>query len=85
MDKSKAKKAVKKSKGRKASAPEQPEMVMPIATAPGINPEIMAPNTSLQPADGYVNPYRALGTMVPTSYAPGNMLAGYNAPQMTGG
>jgi hypothetical protein len=26
-----------------------------------------------------------LGTMVPSPYAPGNMLPGYNAPQMTGG
>jgi hypothetical protein len=42
-------------------------------------------NVSLQPADGYVNPYRALGTMIPSPYTPGNMLPGYNAPQMTGG
>lgn len=85
MDKSKAKKAVKKSKGRKASAPKQPEMMMPVAASQGINPEIVAQSISMQPADGYVNPYRSLGTMVPTSYTPGNMLAGYNSPQMTGG
>lgn len=85
MDKSKAKKAVKKSKGRKASAPKNPEMGMLVAASQGINPEIVAQNISLQPADGYVNPYHAMGTVVPTNYAPGNMLAGYNAPQMTGG
>lgn len=86
MDKAKAKNAVKKSKGRKKSAPkEAPQMQMPSGVTPGINPEIGAVNVSLQPADGYVNPYRSLGTMVPSPYAPGNMLPGYNSPQMTGG
>lgn len=86
MDKAKAKSAVKKSKSRKKSAPkETAQMQMPPGVTPGINPEVGAMNVSLQPADGYVNPYRALGTMVPSPYAPGNMLPGYNAPQMTGG
>ena len=86
MDKAKAKSAVKKSKSRKKSAPkEAAQMQMPPGVTSGITPEVGAMNVSLQPADGYVNPYRALGTMVPSPYTPGNMLPGYNAPQMTGG
>jgi hypothetical protein len=85
MDKSKAKKAVKKSKGRKASSPRQAEMPLTPGVTQGINPEIVAQNISLQPADGYVNPYRELGTVVPSPYAPGNILPGYNSPRMTGG
>jgi hypothetical protein len=86
MDKAKAKSAVKKSKSRKKSAPkEAAQMQMPPGVTPGINPEVGAMNVSMQPADGYINPYRALGTMVPSPYTPGNMLPGYNAPQMTGG
>lgn len=86
MDKAKAKSAVKKSKSRKKSAPkEAAQMQMPPGVTPGINPEVGAVNVSMQPADGYINPYRALGTMVPSPYTPGNMLPGYNAPQMTGG
>ena len=86
MDKAKAKSAVKKSKSRKKSAPkEAAQMQMAPGVTPGINPEVGAMNVSMQPADGYINPYRALGTMVPSPYTPGNMLPGYNAPQMTGG
>ena len=86
MDKAKAKSAVKKSKSRKKSAPkEAAQMQMLPGVTPGINPEVGAMNVSMQPADGYINPYRALGTMVPSPYTPGNMLPGYNAPQMTGG
>lgn len=86
MDKAKAKSAVKKSKSRKKSAPkEATQMQMAPGVTPGINPEVGAINVSMQPADGYINPYRALGTMVPSPYTPGNMLPGYNAPQMTGG
>jgi hypothetical protein len=86
MDKAKAKSAVKKSEGRKKSAPKDaPQMQMAPGVTPGINPEVGAMNVSLQPADGYVNPYRAMGTMVPSPYTPGNMLPGYNSPQMTGG
>jgi hypothetical protein len=36
----------------------------------------------MQPADGYVNPYRELGYMAPMAYSPGNMLSGYNFGQM---
>lgn len=84
MDKSKAKKAVSKSKGRKKTAQKEAPAMMPntLGVAPGINPEIQAPSISLQPADGYINPYRATGTVAPTPYTAGNMLAGHNAPQM---
>lgn len=86
MDKAKAKSAVNKSKGRKKSAPrETAQIQMGPGVTPGINPEVAAMGASMQPADGYVNPYRAMGTMVPSPYAPGNMLPGYNSPQMTGG
>lgn len=85
MDKSKAKKAVTKSKGRKKSAQKEAPvapMAMGTGVTPGINPEVQAASVSLQPADGYINPYRATGTMAPTPYTAGNMLAGHNAPQM---
>lgn len=79
MDKSKAKKAVKKSSSRKkmatASAAE------PMMKMGGLHPEIQAPRADLQPADGYVNPYHAMGTLAPMLYTAGNMLDGYNSPQ----
>lgn len=86
MDKAKAKKAVKKSTSRKkqSKAPARPaEMGLPMQPGMGmINPEIQAAQPTLQPADGHINPYRELGSMAPMTYAPGNMLAGYNAPVM---
>jgi hypothetical protein len=36
----------------------------------------------MQPADGYVNPYHAMGSMAPMMYSAGNMLDGYNYPVM---
>jgi hypothetical protein len=80
MDKSKAKKAVKKAESRKKTTGAA-EQVQAIGTG-GIDPEIQAPVSALQPADGYVNPYRALGAMAPTTYSAGNMLDGYNYPRM---
>jgi len=89
MDKSKAKKAVKKAKGRKSGSKKEQPVVMAqdprMAFNNAVNPEIQSAAPDMQPQDGYVNPYRALGTMVPTAYTPGNMLAGNNYPQMTGG
>jgi hypothetical protein len=83
MDKSKAKKAVKKSKSRKkTSNAEAAQQLGMVARSAGITPEIQAQNISLQPADGYVNPYRALGSMAPTMYNPGNMINGGNFPVM---
>ena len=83
MDKSKAKKAVKKSKSRKKSSDSaaSQKAALPMQGA-GITPEIQAGQISLQPADGYINPYRALGAMAPMQYAPGNMIGGYNSPVM---
>lgn len=84
MDKSKAKKAVNKAKSRKSSAPAGAGQMMaePMANMPGINPEIQAASPALQPADGYVNPYRFTGSVAPIEYAAGNMLPGLQAPQM---
>lgn len=85
MDKAKAKKAVKKSDTHKkmaeAIAAQQIALAMQ-GGAQGIDPEIQAAQISLQPADGYVNPYHAMGSMAPTMYTAGNMLAGGNAPVM---
>lgn len=83
MDKSKAKKAVKKSESRKKMA-EAADMVLGMqaaaAAAAGINPEIQSPQIDMQPTT--VNPYHAMGSMAPMMYAPGNMLPGYNFPVM---
>jgi hypothetical protein len=83
MDKSKAKKAVAKSKGRKKTAKQKPSAAPPsMAFNAIVNPEIQSAAPALQPHDGYVNPYRELGTVAPTAYTAGNMLAGNNYPQM---
>jgi hypothetical protein len=87
MDKSKAKKAVKKSTERKKQSKAKPkveEQQLPIQQIGmrGIDPEIQAAQVDMQPADGYINPYRELGTMAPTQYAEGNLLPGYNRPVM---
>jgi len=83
MDKSKAKKAVKKSKSRKQMA-EAANVVagMQAAAAAGarINPEIQSSQIDMQPPT--VNPYHAMGSMAPMTYTPGNMLPGYNFPVM---
>ena len=84
MNKSKAKKAVKKAKSRKSAAPAEAQQIAMQMNAPGINPEVQAASADLQPADGYVNPYRYTGAMAPTEYAAGNMLPGLQAPQMIG-
>ena len=88
MDKSKAKKAVKKSESRKkqsdsaaAQAAAQAVIGMQAAHMARINPEIQAGQIDLQPADGYVNPYHAMGALAPTAYSAGNLLPGYNVPQ----
>lgn len=82
MDKSKAKKAVKKSESRKQKA-EAANMILGMqaaAAAAGINPEIQSPQIDMQPPT--VNPYHAMGSMAPMLYSPGNMLPGYNFPVM---
>ena len=81
----KKEKAVKKAKARKQQAGERTlelEAALQMAQAQLIDPEIQAERVDMQPADGYVNPYRELGYMAPMAYSPGNMLSGYNSSQM---
>jgi hypothetical protein len=80
MDKSKAKKAVKKSESRKQAKEVMNALALQAAT--GLDPEIQAMQATMQPADGYVNPYHAMGAMAPMEYSPGNILNGYNFPMM---
>jgi hypothetical protein len=82
MDKSKAKKAVKKSESRKqmAEAVNMMATMQAAAAGAGIDPEIQSPQIDMQPPT--VNPYHAMGSMAPMMYAPGNMLPGYNFPVM---
>ena len=85
MDKSKAKKAVKKSTEHKKQAEAQAATAllgMKAAGGGAIDPEVQAAQIDMQPADGYVNPYRAMGSMAPMMYSAGNMLDGYNYPMM---
>lgn len=42
----------------------------------GIDPEVQAAQIDMQPVDGFVNPYHAMGAMNPNLYTPGNMLGG---------
>jgi hypothetical protein len=79
MDKGKAKKAVKKSEAHKQVAAVVAQQA---AGMSGMDPEIQSPQIDLQPADGYVNPYHAMGAMAPTAYSVGNILDGYNYPRM---
>lgn len=85
MDNSKAKKAVKKStkhkKQSKKPADESLLLAQQLKTG-AIDPEIQAASIDMQPADGYVNPRRALGAMAPMLYTPGNLLPGYTYPVM---
>ena len=86
MDKTKAKKAVAKSKGRRNASKKPPTEMMNadpmVAFNSAVNPEIQAANPAMQPQDGYINPYRELGAVAPTAYTAGNMLAGNNYPRM---
>jgi hypothetical protein len=85
MDKSKAKKAVKKSSEHKKQAESQAAgalLAMKAAGGGAIDPEVQAAKIDMQPADGYVNPYHAMGAMAPMLYSAGNMLDGYNYPVM---
>lgn len=86
MKKNDAKKAVKKAKTRKQQAgPRTAELEAALQLAQQaqlIDPEIQAEMVDMQPADGYVNPYHAMGSMAPMMYAAGNMLDGYNYPVM---
>jgi len=86
MNKSKAKKAVKKSESRKQSKDameaQQMALAMQAAAGGGLDPEIQVAQATMQPSDGYVNPYHAMGMVAPNLYSPGNILNGCNYPVM---
>lgn len=73
MDSAKAKQAVEK-------ATQAKQMAALMAAAP-IDPEIQAPMATLQPEDGYINPYHPLGTVPSTPFSPGNMIDGSMDPR----
>ena len=87
MDSAKAKKAVKKSSARKASAQEkemaalQMNAALEAAGQGVIDPELQAAAPAMQPADGYVTPYHRMGAMPPTAYAEYNQVM---APNISG-
>jgi len=64
--------------GAKKKATQAKQVLENIAMMKGgaIDPEIQSPQIDLQPADGYINPYHAMGAMDPNFYSPGNMLNG---------
>lgn len=76
MKKKPASRQKAKSKATQAKQAIQNAAAMAAMQGGGINPEVQAQQISLQPADGYVNPYRALGTVQPGPYSAGNMLNG---------
>jgi len=83
MQHSKAKKAVKKSESRKQlSNAAAAQLALGMQAGAPINPAVQAAQVDMQPADGYVNPYHAMGSMASMAYAPGNMLSGLNYPVM---
>ena len=77
MDSNKAKEAVSKAAARKEMAAAMAMAALEAGGEP-INPEIQAAQPALQPSDGYVTPYHRLGTVPPTGYFPGNMIASPN-------
>ena len=64
--------------GAKKKATQAKQVLETIAMMKGgaIDPEIKSSQIDLQPVDGYVNPYHAMGAMGPNVYSPGNMLNG---------
>lgn len=81
----KQEKAVKKAKARKKQAGTRTaelEAALQMAQAQLLDPEIQAESVDMQPADGYVNPYRALGYVTPMAYSPGNMVGGHTFGQL---
>ena len=61
---------------KKAAKAKQVLEVAAMLKDGAIDPEVQAPQIDLQPADGFVNPYHAMGTVNPNYYTPGNMLGG---------
>jgi len=62
MENAKAKEAVKKAMKAKAMA--------------SIDPELQGQMSTMQPADGLINPYGRMGTVGANIYNPGNMVDG---------
>ena len=67
MDNAKAKEAVKKAMMAKAMA--------------SIDPELQGGMSTMQPADGFINPYGRMGTVGANTYNPGNMVDGSPIPE----
>jgi len=67
MDNAKAKEAVKKAMMVKAMA--------------GIDPELQGQMSTMQPADGLINPYGRIGTVGANTYNDGNMVDGSPIPE----
>jgi len=70
------KKSSRQSAKKKATQAKQVLETVAMMKGGAIDPEIQSPQIDLQPMDGYVNPYHAMGTMNPNFYSPGNMLNG---------
>jgi len=68
-------------KAAKAKAQQAQQLIAAMQGA-SLDPEIPAAQISMQPVDGYVNPYHAMGTMPPNVYSPGNMVNGYGPQTM---
>lgn len=69
-------KTSRKSAKKKATQAKQVLETIAMMNNGSIDPEIQSPKIDLQPVDGYVNPYHAMGSMVPNVYSAGNMLNG---------
>jgi hypothetical protein len=68
--------ASRKDAKKKATQAKQVLETIAMMKSGAIDPEIQSPQIDLQPADGYVNPYYAMGSMAPNVYSAGNMLNG---------
>lgn len=69
-------KASRQSAKKKATQAKQVLETIAMMNGGSIDPEIQSPQIDLQPVDGYVNPYRAMGAMNPNVYSAGNMVNG---------
>jgi len=70
------KKSSRQDAKKKATQAKQALEVAAMLKGGAIDPEVQSPQIDLQPADGFVNPYHAMGAMNPNLYTPGNMLGG---------
>ena len=61
---------------KKAAQAKQVLEVAAMLKGGAIDPEVQATQIDMQPVDGFVNPYHAMGAMNPNLYTPGNMLGG---------